>query len=462
MTTLRHIARAGAVAAIVATAAAPSWSLDLLQTWQAATAHDPEFLAAQAARRAGAAQGREADALWRPTVSLQAGLARAASETSMTGARFSAPGFGQSAGVNFDTSITGGTSTRYGVELRQPLYNAERRASQQQLRTAGEAAEVAWRGAQQDLMVRAAQRYFEAGLAQRQLELLQQQEAAVERARVEAQDRFRIGDRPVTDVHEATARAAALKAQRIAAASDLEARRAMLADLIGAAPAGALLLPTGQAPLPALGPLDGWLDRAGRNNAQVLLAQAQLRRAEQEASKTAAPVSPTVDLVAQLGRERLHGSGDFGTASNTSAQRAIGIQLTAPLYTGGWRSARHEEAVALAEQARAEAERARQGAQQQTRAAWLELSAAQERLGALEAGLQASMARLDATRTGLQAGDRTTLDLLNAQNDASAAELSLLQARVALLTQRLRLLALAGSLDETELAATNRTLAGAH
>ncbi|MFI4926607.1 MAG: hypothetical protein ACHP7E_02825 [Burkholderiales bacterium] len=60
---------------------------------------------------------------------------------------------------------------------------------------------------------------------------------------------------------------------------------------------------------------------------------------------------------------------------------------------------------------------------------------------------------------GLQAGDRTTWDVLNAENDAAAAELGLLQARVGMLAQRLQLAATAGSLDEGELASANRALA---
>lgn len=449
-----------AAAAAVGMAAAPSaWSLDLVQAWRAAAAHDPEFAAAQAARDAGSAREREASALWRPNVALEAGVGVASSDTAITGARFAAPGFGQSTGVAFDTSINGGTSTQYNLTLRQPLVSAERRAQQRQLQASAEAAQAAWRNAQQELMLRSAQRFFDAAVAAQQLRLLQQQAEAVERARVEAQDRFRIGDRPITDVHEATARAAALKAQELAADNELQVRRQLLADLIGTDPGAALPVPLDTPQLPPLGTLQSWLDRAARDDPQVLLAQASVRNAEQEAAKTAAAVSPTLDLVAQVGRERLSGSGDFGSASNTSNRRALGVQLSVPLYTGGFRSARHDEAAALLEQARAERDRARLRAQQQARAAWLELSIAPSRTTALEASLQASRARLDATRVGLQAGDRTTLDLLNAQNDAAAAELALLQARVGILTQRLRLAALAGSLDETELASANRALA---
>jgi outer membrane protein len=74
-------------------------------------------------------------------------------------------------------------------------------------------------------------------------------------------------------------------------------------------------------------------------------------------------------------------------------------------------------------------------------------------VAALAAAREASRARLDSTRTGQEVGDRSTLDVLNAQTDAAAAELALLQARVGLLIERLRLAALAGELDEDQLPA---------
>ncbi|HRH89301.1 MAG TPA: TolC family protein, partial [Rubrivivax sp.] len=72
--------------------------------------------------------------------------------------------------------------------------------------------------------------------------------------------------------------------------------------------------------------------------------------------------------------------------------------------------------------------------------------------------LAATRSRLEATRIGRQVGERTTLELLNAENDAAAAELALLHARVAVLLDRLRLAALVGKLDEAELQQLNAHL----
>jgi outer membrane protein len=445
--------------ATLALAAFSAQATDLMQAWQAAREHDPDAAIALAARQAGETRRAQAVALWRPTVALNATVSAMNADTTMTGARFSAPGFGQSDGVNFATSIHGGTSTRWGVSARQPLVNGDKQAQRRQLLIGADAADLEWQAAQQELMLHTAQRYFDVVLAERKLDLLRRQQVAVDKALVEAKDRFALGDKPVTDTHEASARARALQAQVLAADNELQSAREALSDATGLPPASLqLAAPAGQAAPAALPPLDQWLDRAGKDNLLLRLQLANAESAQQEVARRSAKAGVTLDLVAEAGRDRLAGSGDFGSASNTSSQQMIGLQLTVPLFTGGMRSARQEEAVRLEEKARAEVERARQQVRQQTRSAWLALETGQARLDALSDALTATSARLDATLLGQQVGDRTTLDLLNAQNDASSAELALVQARTELLLNRLRLAALAGELDEAQLQKVNATL----
>ncbi len=448
-----------ALAAALMLAAGPARALDLVQAWQAAQRHAPEAAVAEAQRQAGQAQGRQAEALWKPTVALEAGLAYARNETAVRGAQFAAPGFGSATGVAFDTSVTGGPSARYALALRQPIYSRERSARGEALGVAARAAELQWTQARQSLMLHTAQAYFEAALAGEKLRLLQQQQQAVARAATEAQDRFRLGDKPVTEVHEAAARLATLKADVLAAQTQLAIAQQALEDLTGlGSPADGLALPQGGPRTDDLGTLPEWLARAERQSPVRQLAEAQLQVAQAQAHASSAAYAPTVDLVAMMGRDRLSGDGDFGRASNTAAQAAVGLQLQVPLYTGGLQSAQHAEHRARVEQARAELAQARLQVAQQARSAWLDLSVGRSRLEALAAAQAASDLRLDATRVGQQAGDRTTLDLLNAENDAMASRLALVSARVRQLTDRLRLAAIAGELDDAALQQANAQL----
>jgi outer membrane protein len=245
----------------------------------------------------------------------------------------------------------------------------------------------------------------------------------------------------------------------LAAESTLQLKRSALADATGWSDAQmqSLTLPDGAAPQDVAA-LQQWLTDVRSSNLHLRLLAANTEVARQEAAKHGAMAAPSLDLVAMAGQDRLSGSGAYGSASNSLNNSMIGVQLNVPLYTGGWRSAREQETLRLADKAVADADRQAQQVSQATRAAWLGLTVGASRLAALNEALRATHARLEATRLGRKVGDRTTLELLNAENDAAAAELAVQQARVGLLLDRLRLAALAGGLDEAQLQLANAGL----
>jgi outer membrane protein len=434
-------------------------AIDLVDAWRAAQDHDLEFSAARAAHEAGEARRDLGVALWRPSVSLTGTAGRTSVNTNANGAEFSAPRFGLSNDIAFNTSINDGTSESWSVTARQPLISGERLARRRQLETAADLADLQWQAARQSLMLRTAERYFDLGLAEDSLRVLREQQLAVDRALAEAQERFRLGDIPITDTHEATARAEAIKAQILAAETDFQLKLLALSDITGRSPESLHpQMPNPEfdgTPVPAL---ERWLDEAASSNPTLRVKAATVEVARQEAKKFRALASPSLDLVAKFGRDHLSGGGDFGPASSATSGGMIGVQLTVPVFTGGYRTAEHREALHLADQAQYEEALARQRIALQTRAAWLGCTVGAGRVAALSAATEASRSRLDATRVGRDVGERTTLDLLNAQSDLSSAEVNLLQARIAVLTERLRLAALAGVLDEEHLQAVNAGL----
>ena len=441
-------------------------AVDLIEAWHAAQEHDLEYCAARASHDAGLARRSQGTALWRPSVTLSGTAGKMSSNTQTSGAQFAAPGFAQTNGVAFNTSINEGNASNWAVSARQPLLSGERLAQSRQLELAADLADMQWQAARQALMLRTVERYFDVALAQESLRALREQQDAVDRALAEARERYRVGDIPITATHEATARSEAIRAQVLAAQTDLELKQQALSDITGLAPQ--TLRPNVPAQdgsadnaISQVQTLQRWLDQAAASNLDVRTQAANLEVARQEAFKSRAASSPSLDLVAKVGRDHLAGNGDFGPASTTASSGMIGVQLTVPVFTGGYRSAQHEEAVDLAEKLRADEQRARQQVALQTRAAWLGLTVGAGRVAALSAALDASRARLDATRLGQQVGDRTTLDLLNAEADASSAEMNLLQARIGLLTERLHLAALAGALDEDQLKTVNANLQAA-
>jgi outer membrane protein len=447
-------------ALLVAALCAPSaHALDLLQTWEQARQHDPQMQVVQATRSSVQAYEAQAQSLWRPVVMGNASVGAMSMDTRTTGAQFAVGGQDPSTG-SFATSASAAMSTRWSLQAKQALYSPERQAQQAQLQQAAGVAE--WRAdlAHQQFMLLTVQRYFQVLLAERQQQVLKNQLAAVERSLTEARDRFAIGDLPVTDTHEAAARASGLQAQWLAADSELQMARQVLAESTRL-PIDALKpqAPKAAEPVTASPALDQVLTQVREANTGLRLKKAQWDVARQEVKKHQARGGITLDLVAQAGRDRLSGDGDFGPASNTQSQQMVGLSLNVPLYTGGYRSAKLQEAVSAQAQAEAEYELAVQQTQQQARSVWLALQTGPARLSALQAAWKASTARLDATRLGRQVGDRTTLDLLQAENDAAQAELAWLRAQTELLHTRLQLDALTGSLSVTSLQAINAQLA---
>ena len=435
-------------------------ALDLMEAWQAAREHDPRMAMAQSSLEAGRTQREQARALWRPSVSVGGGAGVRSLESNTHGAYFAAPGMTPSRHVTFKTSIDNGTATQWNVTARQPLIHGERSAQSEQLTLGADAAEVEWLGARQELMLQVVESYFQLVVAERRQALLRRQLEAVERALAEAKDRYAAGDLPILDTHEATARARTLQAQLVAAESEREVAQAALADATGLEPERLDPLPPSASVLSPepLEPLAHWQEAALAANPLLRQAQAKVEIAHKEVEKYRAAADATVDLVAQAGRDYVSGDGDYGSSSVEQTQHVIGVQVNIPLYTGGLRSAKRQEALKLEDRARAELEWIRQQVGQQVRAAWLALQTAHARVTALEEAVTASEARRDATRLGHEVGDRTTLDLLNAENDLDAARLALLQARTEVLQNRLKLQALAGRLDEERLAAVDAAL----
>ncbi len=427
--------------------------LALPALWEAALRHDPVMQAAQAAQRAGENRGEQARALWRPDVLVSGGAGYVSASSSMRDASFSAPAFGSADRVRFGTDIDHGRGGQWHVALTQPLYSPQLDAQQRLLEIAAEGAALQGQATRQERMLQLAETYFALALAEQSLRVLQRQQQSVERILVETRDRFTFGDLPVTDTYEAQARAESVRAQVLAAEAALALHRSALTDLSGYA------LPPDTARLPGalrddavpLPPLDDWLTWVARDNLELSWMARQVAAAEAEAGRHGDWHAVRVDLVAKAGGEHVGGDGPAAQAANHSRQTWAGVQFSLPLSTSGLRAAQRREAANLLDQARAERDQVAQRVARQTRDAWLGLTTGAARVRALQAGATASLARLEATRLGVEAGDRTTRDVLDAENDHAAASLALEEARVKWLLDRLRIDALAGRLDEAAL-----------
>ena len=435
-------------------------AVDLMTAWEAAQQQDPSLAAARADLDAGQARGRQGRALLLPTLTVSGSAGYGAGSQNSTGAQFTAPGLGTVNGVDFRTDIRDGTATGWRVTAEQPIYNAERSANARQLEMQADRSEIQLRAARQELMLRTARIYFDVLLSEDALEEISRQKAAAERALDVAQASYDEGKSPITDRNEVRARYDGIIARESMARDDLELRRAALFELTGIPAENLKRMPASTSLLAFdAGRLDQRLARAGENNPLIALQSLAREIAAQEISKWNAAAIPTVSLVAQAGGDRLSGNGGFGTSASVSSNNSVvSVQLTIPLYNGGMRSARGDEAVALAEKARFDVDATRKAVQLQTRSAWLGTTSGLTRIQAYERAVESARSRLDATETGHEVGARTTLDLLNAQADLFRALRELQQAKCQVLLDRLALAKAVGELDVEELRAVNANL----
>jgi outer membrane protein len=436
-----------------------AYALDLLQAWHSAVANDKDYAVAQAEHGVVAPKQKQAQALWRPNLIASGALGVGFQDTNTDGAQFSTPAFGRSNDVSFNTSINGGLASRIALTANQPIYDPKRRAEQQQLLKSADLSELEWQSSRQSLMLKVAQQYFDAAVAQKNLQVMQQQVSFIQKIAVEMQDRFNIGSSPVTDTHEAEARLAAMQALALSAELDLENKKNILADTIGQSPDNIVaLLPQTKLNQVSTLPLDTWINQAQSDNFSIRMHEIQAQIAEQEAKKHSFKSSIKLDAIAQYARDELDGSGSYGAANSQQTNAIIGLQVAIPLSTGGYRESKQEEAVQLLTKANLEVERGRQQVVQQIRQTYLNINIGKSRLNALQQSLKAGQLRLDATKLGRQVGDRTTLDVLNAENEVATTQLNLVQEQASILMNRLQLSALAAELDEGVLSEINQYL----
>jgi outer membrane protein len=201
------------------------------------------------------------------------------------------------------------------------------------------------------------------------------------------------------------------------------------------------------------------LTQAQDHNLSLQLRALEVDNAKQEAIKFTHAAAPVVELIAAVSKEQLHGQGDFGASNNSQSQKMLGLSLSLPLYTAGWRDGKLKESQASSDKRIAEYDVSHAQLLQAIKSAWMSLKSAPERLLAYDEALTASAARRDATRTGRQVGDKTTLELLNAENDLLQAHVSALQARLEALYNQAKLDVLRGRLTFNTFKRINDALA---
>jgi outer membrane protein len=421
-----------------------------MDSWRKARAADPDIRAADAAVLAGREKAVQGDSLLLPQVALTASYSHVndRSDSDVPAALSS-----------FVPSESSGNVHQEAIQLKQPLYNAKSSADRKQLHQQTELAEIGWRNAQQDLMQRVGEAYFNVLLAQETVRVVAAEKAAVAMQRDRAQARFDVGRGKITDLQEAQARYDSVVAREVSAQSTLALRQAQYQELTGVAADGLSELRAGFSPAPPQpDSVIAWQTRGRESNARVLAKQRELEIAAAEIGKYKLAGRPTFDLVASYTNKGQNGSLSPAVAPDRNRSAVIGVQVNIPLYAGGGLDSRERESIQKKRQAEEEVAAAQRDARLRVQDAFLSVKSGVSRIAALEQSALSARTALEATTLGRDVGTRTELDVLDAQQRVFTAQLDLAQARNDYLLGRLRLAYAAGELQESDLRALNAYL----
>lgn len=429
-------------------------AIDLIQVYQQALANDATYASARASLAAGRERVTQGRAGLLPTIAATGAYTKNDNDFSP---------FNQGQTVVIDgvpTVITGSGSdlrtNQYGLSLTQPLFRWDRWQTYEQSKLAQAIAEAQFAQAQQDLITRVAQAYFDVLAAQDTLESTRAQKSAVTEQLASAKRNFEVGTQTITDTHEAQAAYDLVVAQEFAAVNDLENRRTMLQMIIGAAPEALAPLQAGvslTSPQPAT--VDPWVSSAETQNYGVTASELALESAKRDISRNRAGHLPTLDLVANAGRTNVSGRT---LSSGDGRNNSIGVQWTVPIFSGYAVTSRVRESIALEDKARNDLETTRRNAALQARQAFLGVNSGMAQVKALEAAEVSSQSALESNKLGYQVGVRINIDVLNAQRQLYSTRTDLARARYNTILNGLRLKAAAGSLREADLVPVNNLL----
>ena len=412
------------------------WALGLEEALDAALQNDPTYRSAQHERDAGAQNVALGRSKLLPNLSLdyQKG-------TNLLGiSNVGSPQPGQQ--VNYISEVT-------TLSLRQPLFNLGDMAMYRQGKAQANYSDAQFSGHAQDLILRLVQAYTDVLYAQDQLDLVQAQHTAYGEQMKANERLFQKGQGTLTDTLETQSKYALSESQVIEAQENLATVKRSFNAIVGTDIVDLEPLTDEFHPAP-LDPsdFDEWKSLALDHNPDITAQRYAVDASEQEVKKDQAGHSPQLDLVGSVSRNN---QGTIYTFAQDMFVRSIGIELSIPLYAGGY-------VTALSSQAKANMERAQADLDDKINKVLVDLYkqyglvlSSFARIRALEQAVNSAQQLIKATRMSIQGGERVNLDLLNAQSQYYQARRDLAKARYDYLNSYLHLNADAGTLTKDDI-----------
>lgn len=328
-----------------------------------------------------------------------------------------------------------------GFTLSQPLFDAAAFAQYRAGRERAEAGGLTLKRARQALAVRLLQAYTAVLYAQQALALTQSQERSLQEDARRSARFVAAGQGTRTDQLEIEAR------------DRLRDARNALRAIVGPGLADNLLAPLQESALAALAvegrDLSAWRQLALASNPELLAQRHLLEASRQRYQATRAGHLPTARLVARKQLTNSNGENQIGQRYDSGS---VGIEVSIPLYSGGRTSAASGQALAEAEEAQHKLDAATWVLLDDLARQFHTFASSRERITAYRQAAEAAAQRVRATRRSVLGGERTNLDVLDAERQRFEALRDLDRARYDNLLAWLTLRWQAGVLSDDDVA----------
>ncbi len=442
MNTVKQNMILSAVVVALSTLTASTWAQsNLLTSYQAAQQYDASFAAAKTSLEVSQEKLVQARAGYLPTLNLAS--AANASRQDVHG-----------------TSVADRTyyNGNIGLSSTYPLWRPAVGVAISQAELGERLAQASFANAQQDLITRVAQAYFDVLLAQDTLASIAAQKAAISEQLAQAKREFEVGTKTILDTNEAQARFDLMLAQEAIVKGDELSKRASLTLLTGSDPSAfAGLKVTAKISSASPDDIAAWAERAEQASIPVQIAQINVNIAKLEIARNQKLNGPSLDLVSSLSATRSLGSSASNIRSTVGSGN-IGVQFSYPIYNGGNLNSKVREAAINHDKSLADLDAAKRNAAQNARQSYLSLTYGINQIKALESAERSNQTLLESTKLGYQVGVRINLDVLNAQQALASNKKDLAKARYDALMAGLRLKAATAQLSESDVQTVNNQL----
>ena len=412
-----------------------SSSEDLVDVYQLSKARDTEI--------------READANYNASIQARP-IARAALLPQISSSAESSDNSLQTEGqtLGVQSGDVGFNSHGYSLQLTQALYNRSFYVQLRQANNTVAKAKIELDSANQDLIIRVVEAYFNVLSSLDDLQFAEAEKNAINRQREQAEKRFEVGLVPITDVKEAQASYDRAVAREIEAQIAYELALDALAVITGQRIENLDILSDRVELLrPDPNDVQDWIDTALDQNLALLINEFDTKIARQQIALVKSDHLPTIDIVAS------YNDTDTGglSGSRTAEDSRIGLELNFPIFEGGRTYYRTKESQYLYQAALESHERIRRETIRDTRDAFHKVVAGISRVSAFEKAVESAEVAAEATEAGFEVGTRTSVDVLLAVRVVYEAQRDHSRSRYDYLLDTLRLKRSAGMLSGDDL-----------